>query len=235
MPNWVYNSMNVSGKAEAVKAFAEKASKPRPDGFDKDEVTYEETDGLSFWNFVAPPDEAIESGEYFGTNGFVNGEAVGKTKFNWYEWNINNWGVKWDAGDVSMEFSADEKSGMGYISGSYQTAWGIPEPVMNAMVEQHPDLEFSFYCEEEQGWGAEYSGEKGEMTLTKEWEIPDSHADYSERDNLDGCRCAWESDPHEWYEDCEDRESALADYHSENPDDDCECEMVSKQEPDVIY
>jgi hypothetical protein len=35
--------------------------------------------------------------------------------------------------------------------------------------------------------------------------------------------------------DCEDREALLADYHNDNPDQKCECVIVSAQEPDVIY
>ena len=235
MPNWVYNSMNVAGKTSDIKEFIEKAKKPRPDGFEKDEIAYVENDGLSFFNFVAPPVEAIESGEYFGTNGYVNGEAVGKTEFNWYEWNIANWGVKWDAGSVSAGTHIDETKPTNAISYSFETAWGIPEPVFQAMITQHPNLEFDFSCEEEQGWGAEFESSEGSLVTTKEWGIPESHADYAERDNLDGCQCAWDEDPHDWYPDCEDREALLADYHNDNPDQKCECVIVSAQEPDVIY
>lgn len=235
MPNWVYNSMNISGNTSDVKEFIEKAKKPTPNGFDKDEITYEENEGLSFWNFVAPPAEAVESGEYFGTHGWSEGKEIGKTEFNWYEWNIANWGVKWDAGSVSAGTRIDETKPTNSISYSFETAWGIPEPVMVAMVKQHPNLEFDFHCEEEQGWGAEYSASGGVLEMTKEWNIPESHADYAERDNLDGCRCAWDDDPHDWYEDCEDREEMLADYHNDNPDQKCDCVIVSAQEPDVVY
>ena len=205
MPNWVSNWVGVSGKKSDVERFIEKAKQPRPTGINEEtkEIEYspDEQEIFSFWNFIAPPQEAVESGEYFGTNGFVNGEQVGKTKNNWYEWNTRQWGTKWDACHLNpqdLEVDGDNAS----ISYSFETAWSIPEPVFSAMVEQHPELSFSIECEEEQGWGAEYSGEEGEISLVKEWDIPNSHADYVERDREDSCACQWNEDPAEWYDDC---------------------------------
>jgi hypothetical protein len=34
------------------------------------------------------------------------------------------------------------------------------------------------------------------------WDIPDSHADYAERDNPDGCPCSYEEDTTYWFDDC---------------------------------
>ena len=70
------------------------------------------------------------------------------------------------------------------------------------MTKQFPELDFTFYYEEEQGWGGELSGSKGELTELKTWDIPQSHADYVDQDNEDGCICANDDDETEWYEDC---------------------------------
>jgi hypothetical protein len=84
------------------------------------------------------------------------------------------------------------------------------------MVAQHPELDFEFHSEEEQGWGAEYStydseDEDGkpikELNLVREWDIPNSHADYVDRDNEDGCVCSWNDDPEDLFEDCPTAES----------------------------
>jgi hypothetical protein len=199
MPNWVYNTISVSGTKEDIEAFVAKATAVHPETFDEatGKVVYTTEPAFSFWNFVAPPDEAVETGVYFGIHGYADGKAVGDTPDNWYNFQCDQWGTKWDACDVDLSFT-DENS----VHISYNTAWSIPTPVMGAMVEQHPELTFEFWCEEEQGWGAEFTGEAGEMSLTKEWDIPSSHSDYVERDNEDGCVCSWSDDTDDWFGDC---------------------------------
>jgi hypothetical protein len=63
-------------------------------------------------------------------------------------------------------------------------------------------LEFDFYWEEEQGWGGEAIGAGGYYSITKEWDIPNSHSDYVERDREESCICSWADDKDDWYEDC---------------------------------
>lgn len=223
MPNWVYNRMSVSGNQHDIQEFKDKAEQRHQtywltetwirneDGTntkveDKDrkievELSYESP--LSFWNFVAPPETAWA--DYYGTTGFVEGVgfSAGSSEIDadksdgWYNWNLENWGTKWDARDVSLD--TEEENEVVY---SFSTAWSIPEPVFRAMAEQHPTLSFTFGCEEEQGWGAEYSARDGELYLDKEWEIPNSHADWVAKDDEDGCICARDDDQDDWYKDC---------------------------------
>jgi len=195
MPNWVNNFTTVSGKTEELKAFITKSTEPRPyeDGLSKDRV-------FSFWNFVAPPEDKLD--EYFGVHGWAEGEKKGDTPTNWYNWNNDNWGTKWDACDAYIGEMDENADGTASVQISFNTAWSIPEPVMFAMVEQHPELRFTFSCEEEQGWGADFVGENGEMEETKSWDIPNSHADYVERDNEDGCICSHFDDEDQLYDDC---------------------------------
>lgn len=199
MPNWVYISVSISGDQEHLDAFVAKAITPHPKSFDEatGKVVYTDKPEFSFWNFVAPPKEAVESGEYFGIHGYSEGKAQGDTPVNWYNWNNENWNTKWDANDIDLGSTIG-----GSLDITYNTAWSIPEPVMKAMVEQHPELTFSFSCEEEQGWGADYSGTDGELVEVKSWDIPDSHADYVERDNEEGCACSYNEDEDDWYSDC---------------------------------
>ena len=66
-----------------------------------------------------------------------------------YEWCKENWGTKWDAGDVSIY-----KRGNTQMV-SFRTAWNPPLPVMEAMVKKFPTLELElnyFEC------GMEYCG-----------------------------------------------------------------------------
>ncbi|CAB4128985.1 hypothetical protein UFOVP223_39 [uncultured Caudovirales phage] len=212
MPNWVYNTLSITGDEQEVARFKEQASKPYKTGWidshkplgDQEMQVHEEP--LSFWNFITPPAEHFL--EYFEANGFSNGRKTGDTPWNWYNWNIENWGVKWDAGEVSL--NTDTPKALGY---SFETPWGIPQPVFIAMCEQFPTLEFNFYSIEEQGWGAEQEGHGGQLTLTKEWDIPNSHAEHEQHDQT--CRCEWDDDPNDWYDDCPDKEEAIKNYKQE--------------------
>jgi len=227
MPNWVYNSMNVNGTKEDLIAFRDKARKPRPDGMNSEDgtLTYSEGDqcDLSFWNFKEPEDKAL----YFGASDYkpegyndwsMEERMAHSMKFTsdgWYDWNIREWGTKWDAGDVDLTDQTEEKSA--YLNYSFQTAWSIPEPVFTAIVRQHPELSFDFSSEEEQGWGAEFTssdgddvGEDGKPTksliMTREWDIPDCHQDYVDRDR--DCWACESGDEDNLYADCprEDRD-----------------------------
>jgi hypothetical protein len=195
MPNWVYNYVAITGKTEELKSFITKSTEPRPyeDGLSQDRL-------FSFWNFVAPPEDKLD--EYFGVHGWADGKQQGDTPTNWYNWNNDNWNTKWDACDAYIAEMDENADGTASVQISYNTAWSIPEPVMRAMVEQHPELRFTFSCEEEQGWGADFVGENGEMEETKSWDIPNSHADYVERDNEDGCICSHFDDEDQLYDDC---------------------------------
>jgi hypothetical protein len=178
---------------------------------------------LSFWNFVRPTDEELPY--YFGHKvkdedkddpDATSEERLAKSLTfsgsGWYDWNVRNWGTKWDANDDNGdEPDLDDLKEHDSVSYSFSTAWSIPEPVFRAMVAQHPELDFEFHSEEEQGWGAEYStydseDEDGkpikELRLDSEWDIPNCHADYVNRDNIDGCVCNWGEDEDDWFEDC---------------------------------
>lgn len=241
MPNWVYNNLSVSGKTEDLLAFAEKASRRHETlwltdkWIDKDgkrvevaeserkiEVELSEENPLSFWNFVAPTDE--EKPYYFGHKTKAEDEddpdatadermakALTFSGSGWYDWNIRNWGVKWDAGDAELETDLSELDGTinNTLTYRFQTAWGIPMEALTAMVRQHPELDFDVCSEEEQGWGAEFTSSDADDELderslitTDEWGIPESHADYAKRGNEDGCICSWRDDDEDLFDDC---------------------------------
>lgn len=205
MPNWVANRVSVSGTEADLKRFIDQANAVpitlregqglKEDGTKKEVV-------LSFANFIAPPQEAIDSGEYHETHGFSKEGATGQTENNWYNFNNSKWGTKWDVCfDSYVETNAD--GGSSTAEYAFDTAWSPPEPIFQAMVEQFPELKFDIWWEEEQGFGAELTGEDGELTLVREWDIPSSHADYVARDgDADNCPCSHDDDKEYWYDDC---------------------------------
>lgn len=177
MPNWVYTNLTIAGTPENLAKFAEKASQPY-------EITAQwgRTDGpLLFWNFVKSDD-------------------LEWCAQNWRDFSDTNWGTKWDACDGEID-TMELKDGV--LTYSFCTAWSIPEPAFIAIVKQHPELSFDFYCEEEQGWGSQLTGRAGVLTTTDDWDIPESHADYVERDKEADCMCKSEPNDQEyWFDDC---------------------------------
>jgi hypothetical protein len=248
MANYVSNWIGVSGTKEDIEAFVAKASKPYTTFWQSGEETetQEQIDcGFAFWNFVRPADEDLDY--YFGRKkdempeGFDTWSDKEKMEHrltfsgkNAYDWNIRNWGISHDIWDLTnpaeIEVSADEKTAS--INYSFETKWAIPEHAFRAMVEQHPELSFDIESEEEQGWGATYSGENGKFEMTEEWDIPDSHADHAKRDR--SCNCEWDDDPHDWYDDCPTQTEALKEHHADFGFDNCECEGMV-EEPNLIY
>ena len=64
---------------------------------------------------------------------------------NWYDWNIANWGTKWNSSNC-------HNNGEEYV---FLTAWcGVPE-IIRAMSDKFPTLTFEYRCEHENG-GGEY-------------------------------------------------------------------------------
>ena len=201
MPNWVYNYITITGKPEDVEAFVAKATAPYPRVVERDGLGGEprwdvSTDGeFSFWHFIAPPKEAVDSGEYFATNGWSkkNGKT-GDTENNWHNFNSREWGTKWNACNDTIGVNGDT------ACITFDTAWSPPEPVFRAMVKQHPELTFEISCEEEQGWGVEYESVNGELIETLSWDIPASHAEWVRLGRVDSCLCSY--DLERAYPDC---------------------------------
>lgn len=204
MPNWVSNSVSITAENKAdLDAFLEKAK----GGQSK---IIQDTNEFHFGAFIHPSDEdlpyykgEVEEDKPEGYENWTTEEQFAytyKMKFagrDWYDWNVREWGTKWDSCDTDVNRLDDLKASI-----TFQTAWSIPEPVLRAMVEQHPELTFSIWAEEEQGWGAEFVGANGSLVVTEEWDIPNSHADYARRDNEENCICGYEDDRTEWYDDC---------------------------------
>ena len=66
----------------------------------------------------------------------------------WYGWNIENWGTKWDVDTQGLEFEEDEdgnydNGGLGphaRISGWFDSAWSPPVEACQAYGEANPDV-----------------------------------------------------------------------------------------------
>jgi hypothetical protein len=133
MPNWCSNYISVRGpKQEAVQRLA--------DAFDAGE----------FCHAVIPcPDELNREGS--SSHGGPNAElydqirAENKAKYgydNWYDFNVDNWGTKWDI-TIGSECDRSE-DGLGF-SGSFDTAWAPPMGVVQELVAQGYEVTLYYY------------------------------------------------------------------------------------------
>jgi len=189
MPNWVYNTVSIEGEAEKVTALQTRLAAPYK-GVDTGEMNY--------LNLIAPPDEHWE--EY--NCGPVSLDDKKANAYNWYDWNMKHWGVKWNACSGDGANVQESPNGNLYLTLRFESPWGPPVGIMEALFEvcQEQGLDLDWYLEEEQGWGEEWETVEGRFVMVKSWDIPSSHADHK---NIHSeCVCSWLEDEEEWYNDC---------------------------------
>jgi len=184
MPNWVYNNLvivandPVSDGADLERLVeqvgAEYCMKQSTYRDGKHEVSpVPVSQPFSFWNIVRPEDEdLVKYEDSLGTPGAMP---------FWYDWNCENWGTKWDAGNPSRHL---HPHGVAY---TFDTAWSPPLQAMAHLSQQHPNLILTLEWEEEQGFGGTFEFKNGEVEETDSYDAPMSHADYVARDRT--CFC----------------------------------------------
>ena len=63
---------------------------------------------------------------------------------NWYDWCVNNWGTKWNAGgdnpDMMVDYDYDEDGDTVIALFQFDTAWAPPLGVMQKLKDDHPEL-----------------------------------------------------------------------------------------------
>ena len=201
MPNWVYNGLTIEGNPESITKLVEQMNTPFVDyieatgdlAYGVKEIKYSNPI-FSFRNIIAPTDlEAYKKQPAVYTKNTLDFEGD-----DWYNWNIRNWGVKWD-----VAVSNDNKYTDTYMEGptangdnlvvyyTFNTAWGIADKALTNLSLQYPDLLFTLGYEEETGWG-------GELEILRGMFI--SHAQYGWK-----CRdCDSTRDEAIYCEECED-------------------------------
>jgi len=103
MPNWCDNGLTVSHPdKEMMRKFAEGVK-----------------NGNLFATFIPMPEELNDTTSPSEPNEKLI-EKYGAS--DWYSWNINNWGTKWDVCEGAFDLEEDELSGSGWFS----TAWSPP-------------------------------------------------------------------------------------------------------------
>jgi hypothetical protein len=82
---------------------------------------------------------------------------------NWYDWSIENWGTKWGAYDTHFEENGCY---------SFSSAWSPPNiEIIYKLAKLIPN--FTYNWVEEQGFGAEYTFEHGELVHEWSFDMPE--------------------------------------------------------------
>ena len=158
MPNWVFNSLAVSGENDKLEEFKNVIGKPLklPDGSTVQKPIF------SFLN-IFYPDSSID----------YNKEA-------WSSWNISYWGCKWDvrASDEGLQ-STELQQEDELLLYRFESPWSPPIIGIQRLAQIYPHLEFNLEYEEENGWGGEVIYRDGIEAYSRQWDEPASHADFA--------------------------------------------------------
>jgi hypothetical protein len=132
MPNWCYNNLDITATTDEQKELLERVSKA------------EASDG--FIGMFLPLPEALRetvkgTGEEDQTV-FVDGFN------NWYDWQVANWGTKWDVDPLDVDFDGTT------LSTSFDSAWSPPVAFYEWLQEQGFEVSANYYEP-----GMDYAGE----------------------------------------------------------------------------
>jgi hypothetical protein len=198
MPNWVFNTLTIQGPKEQVDSIKDRLNKPYKKMHDNwnmqtremevTETTYSNP-VFAFHNVVNHTDQNISDEEYLKqpphTKSSLDNmsewhkeiEEISKVSNDWYNWNIRNWGTKWDVavhdGDEYPETVLHEHKSEGedqWLVYGFNTAWSPPMPVIEKLSALVPNCVVTLSYEEEQGWGGEIEFVNGKMTAESNYD-----------------------------------------------------------------
>jgi len=164
MPNWVYNYLDIAGSKEDISAVKSQLNTPftrmheqwsmETKQMEFTETTYSNPI-FAFWNIIKPEDLETYQLQKDPNHDDTIIDFQGN---NWYDWNVRNWGTKWDVsvrdGEEypETELTNEAEDMLGY---RFNTAWSPPLPAIAHLSTLYPELTFTLSYEEETGWGGE--------------------------------------------------------------------------------
>lgn len=111
----------------------------------------------------------------------------------WYNWNVANWGTKWNCAEVWHDRD-DDKPVEGKTSYNFDTAWSPAEPVVAALAKKFPTLTITHrYCEGGMGYAGQVVYLNGEVVSNDIYEQQEGLPDEAYLTEEDGSR-SWERD-----------------------------------------
>ena len=140
MPNWCYNRVSVySENTDQVTELFDIFNNPEPFNALIPSPKWSETPNEDGELPVLEEHKDADGKVLFTTHKFPKS---GKTDDRWYDWQIQNWGTKWEPTDLSVE-QCDEE-----LEITFNTAWSPPEDICRAIRNKYPDVSVSWFYDE---------------------------------------------------------------------------------------
>lgn len=166
MPNWCQNTLSIKGTKGQIVDFNKR---------------YLPNETFSFENIIPSPQTIEECPEDYiihsereATRHLLYWDPTQpRNWFNWYDWNCNYWGCKWNATTISVEQNEDS------IKIFFDTPWAPPIPVIEKLIEDNPQLEIECEYFEPGMWLAGTITKEGCKELSDK-EIEEMYPDWCE-------------------------------------------------------
>ena len=131
MPNWCENHLKIKGKEKDIDNFQEKIN-PK-----------------AFLNSFIPTPKALTKQQSPPKRKHQAQKNIDKYgSEDWYNWNIKNWGTKWDF-EVTDSFSNHiNKANNKQLNYYFDTAWGPPIEGITTISKKYPNLKFTLKYDE---------------------------------------------------------------------------------------
>ena len=140
MPNWCYNRVSIySENIDQVTELFDIFNNPEPFNALIPSPKWSETPNEDGELPVLEEHKDSDGKVLFTTHKFPKS---GKTDDRWYDWQIQNWGTKWEPTDISVE-QCDEE-----LELTFNTAWSPPEDICRAIRNKYPDVTVSWFFDE---------------------------------------------------------------------------------------
>ena len=140
MPNWCYNRVSVySENTDQVTELFDIFNNPEPFNALIPSPKWSETPNEDGELPVIEEHKDSDGKVLFTTHKFPKS---GKTDDRWYDWQIQNWGTKWEPAEVDVE-QCDEE-----LEITFNTAWSPPEDICRAIRNKYPDVSVSWFYDE---------------------------------------------------------------------------------------
>lgn len=180
MPNWVYNTLQIEAieaKKELIADVKRMLNRPfvqRHDSWNSQTGQMEISETaysnpvFAFHNIYNHTQDGISEEEYLKQPDHNQPleEALMFKGNHWYDWNVRNWGTKWDVAIHDEDKYPDtelQDEGEDFLSYRFNTAWSPPTEAIVKLSNQYPDLVFTLTYQEETGWGGDCTIMHGEI------------------------------------------------------------------------
>ena len=185
MPDLCYNSLTVEGSEKLIADVKRMLNRPfttthdsynsTTDKMELSDTTYSNP-VFAFHNIYNHKQAGVSDEEYLKKQDTTKttAEASSLSGNNWYDWNVRNWGTKWDVANPDDEEYADTRlqdEGKDFLSYRFNTAipdYGPSGPPIDAIIKLstlYPTLNFSLRYEVELGWGGLLQFEAGNINV----------------------------------------------------------------------